>query len=120
MIYFVAAVCLDIIDDCVAGDNSEVIGDIISAKTSVGIIAVALEVSPSYIALQIPYGSSAFDNIINLGTKELLNYAHKNNIAVQYWTINSEEEAMTLVQNGADCIITDYPQIVIETVEKCR
>ncbi len=78
------------------------------------------DVSPSYIALQIPYGSSAFDNIINLGTKELLNYAHKNNIAVQYWTINSEEEAMTLVQNGADCIITDYPQMVIETVEKCR
>ena len=59
------------------------------------------DVSPSYVALQIPYGSSAFDNIINLGTREMLNYAHSNNIAVQYWTINSEEEVRTLTLNGA-------------------
>ena len=78
------------------------------------------DVSPSYVALQIPYGSSAFDNIINLGTRELLNYAHKNNIAVQYWTINSEEETALLTQNGADCIITDYPQRVYETVLTCQ
>ncbi len=78
------------------------------------------DVKPSYIALQIPYGSSAFDNIINLGTREMLNYAHKNNIAVQYWTINSEEEIMTLTKNGADCIMTDYPQMACEAVIKCR
>ncbi len=78
------------------------------------------DVSPSYIALQIPYGSSAFDNIINLGTRELLNYAHKNNIAVQYWTINSEEEVITLTENGADCIMTDYPQMAYEAVGSCK
>ena len=78
------------------------------------------DVRPSYVALQIPYGSSAFDNLINLGTREMLNYAHMNNIAVQYWTINSEEEVMTLTQNGADCIMTDYPQMANEAVEKCR
>lgn len=78
------------------------------------------DVSPSYVALQIPYGSSAFDNIINLGTRELLNYAHSNNIAVQYWTINDEEEIRTLTLNGADCIITDYPQTVADTVESCK
>lgn len=78
------------------------------------------DVSPSYVALQIPYGSSAFDNIINLGTREMLNYAHSNNIAVQYWTINSEEEVRTLTLNGADCIITDYPQTVYDTVESCK
>ncbi|MBQ8015603.1 MAG: hypothetical protein IJ264_05395, partial [Clostridia bacterium] len=78
------------------------------------------DVSPSYVALQIPYGSSALDNIINLGTREMLNYAHKNNIAVQYWTINSEEEVITLTQNGADCIMTDYPQMAYEAVHSCR
>lgn len=78
------------------------------------------DVSPSYVALQIPYGSSAFDNIINLGTREMLNYAHSNNIAVQYWTINDEEEIRTLTLNGADCIITDYPQTVYDVVESCR
>lgn len=74
------------------------------------------DVSPSYTALQIPYGSSALDNIINLGTREMLNYAHKNNIAVQYWTINTEEEVKLLAENGADCIMTDYPQMAYETV----
>ena len=78
------------------------------------------DVSPSYVALQIPYGSSAFDNLINLGTKEMLNYAHKNNIAVQYWTINNEDEVMTLTKNGADCIMTDYPEMASEAVNKCK
>lgn len=78
------------------------------------------DVSPSYEALQIPYGSSAFDNIINLGTREMLNYAHSNNIAVQYWTINSEEEVRTLTLNGADCIMTDYPQMAYDTVQACK
>ncbi|MBQ2848550.1 MAG: hypothetical protein IJE74_09870 [Clostridia bacterium] len=78
------------------------------------------DVSPSYVALQIPYGSSALDNIINLGTREMLNYAHKNDIAVQYWTINSEEEVKLLTENGADCIMTDYPQMAYEVVQSCK
>ncbi len=78
------------------------------------------DVSPSYTALQIPYGESALDNIINLGTREMLNYAHKNNIAVQYWTINNEEDIVLLTKNGADCIMTDYPQRAYETVQSCK
>ena len=78
------------------------------------------DVSPSYVALQIPYGSSAFDNIINLGTREMLNYAHSNNIAIQYWTINDADEVKTLTLNGADCIMTDYPQMAFETVQTCK
>lgn len=76
------------------------------------------DVSPSYVALQIPYGESALDNIINLGTREMLNYAHKNDIAVQYWTVNSEEDVVLLTENGADCIMTDYPQMAYEAVNK--
>ena len=78
------------------------------------------DVSPSYVALQIPYGSSAFNNLINLGTREMINYAHSNNIALQYWTINSEEEVKTLTLNGADCIMTDYPQMAYEAVKSCK
>ena len=76
------------------------------------------DVKPDYTALQIPYGASAFDNLINLGTKEMLSYAHKNNIAVQYWTINDEQEIRTLTENGADCIMTDYPQLAYEIVRE--
>ena len=68
--------------------------------------------SPTYEALQVPYGSSAVDGLINTGTRQFLNYAHKNNISVQYWTINDENELRELVNNGADCIITDNPQFV--------
>ncbi len=78
------------------------------------------DVSPSYVALQIPYGESALDNIINLGTREMLNYAHKNDIAVQYWTINNEEDIVLLTENGADCIMTDYPQMAYEAVQSCK
>lgn len=78
------------------------------------------DVSPSYVALQIPYGSSAFDNLINLGSREMINYAHSNNIALQYWTINSEDEVRVLTENGADCIMTDYPKMAYETVKSCN
>ncbi len=50
----------------------------------------------------------------------MINYAHANNIAVQYWTINSEEEALTLINNGADCIMTDYPDMVYGAVKSCK
>ena len=78
------------------------------------------DVSPSYVALQIPYGENALDNLINLGTRELLNYAHKNNIAVQYWTINNEDEIKHLTLNGADCIMTDYPQRATEAIQSAQ
>ncbi len=78
-----------------------------------------LEVAaPSYEALQVPYGSSAVDGLINTGTRQFLNYAHKNNISVQYWTINDENELRELVNNGADCIITDNPQFVTQTLNQ--
>lgn len=74
----------------------------------------------SYIALQIPYGKSSANNLVNLGTREFINYAHKNDIAVQYWTINDPEDAKLLVRNGADCIMSDYPQMVYEAVKSSK
>ena len=58
-----------------------------------------------FVALQIPVD----DYIVNLGTSRLVNYAHKNNIAVQYWTINDPEEMVYLQSIGADAIMTDVP-----------
>lgn len=75
------------------------------------------DLNVSYVALQIPYGDNCADNLINLGTRELINYAHKYDIAVQYWTINEAEETELLVRNGADCVMTDYPQMAYEVVK---
>lgn len=78
------------------------------------------DVNPTYIALQIPYGENALDNLINLGNTEMINYAHNNNIALQYWTINNAEDIIHLTKNGADCIMTDYPQMANEAVQSCK
>ena len=58
-----------------------------------------------FVALQIP----TTDYVVNLGTSRVINYAHRNNIAVQYWTINDPDDIAYLVSIGADAIITDDP-----------
>lgn len=58
-----------------------------------------------FVALQIP----TTDYVVNLGTSRVVNYAHKNNIAVQYWTINDMDEIARLQSIGADAIMTDVP-----------
>ena len=58
-----------------------------------------------FVALQIP----TTDYTVNLGTSRLVNYAHKHNIAVQYWTINDPGEMAYLQSIGADAIMTDVP-----------
>ena len=78
------------------------------------------DLDPSYVALQIPYGNSAAKGIINLGTKQVINYAHKYDIAVQYWTINDAEAVKYLTENNADCIMTDYPQMAFEAIAECK
>ena len=62
----------------------------------------------NYIALQIPY-NMPYRMIVNLGTARVINYAHKHNIAVQYWTINKKSELKYLSSIGSDCIMSDYP-----------
>lgn len=75
---------------------------------------------PTYVALQIPFGDNIYNNIVNLGTKDFINYAHKHNFAVQYWTINEEWEIKELVENNADCIMSDYPQMVNDAVLEAK
>lgn len=73
----------------------------------------------NYSLLQIPYGvyrRRGGKEIINLGTREMINYAHANNIAVQYWTINSAENMRTLRENACDCIMTDYPDLAYAVI----
>lgn len=42
-------------------------------------------------------------------TKDLLDYAHKNNVEIWRWTVNTEEEMQALVDVGVDGIITNFP-----------
>ena len=62
----------------------------------------------NYVALQVPY-NLYLRFVVNLGTARVINYAHRNNIAIQFWTVNSEKQLKYLSSVGADCIMTDYP-----------
>lgn len=55
--------------------------------------------------------------IVNMGTSRLVNHAHKNNIAVCYWTINDEEKMELLQSVGADGIITDDPDVAYKVLK---
>ena len=67
-------------------------------------------------ALQIP----ATDYVVNLGTSKFVNYAHKLDIAVQYWTINDPDEMRMLIELGCDCIMTDRPALLKSILEEYK
>ena len=69
---------------------------------------------PGFQVIQIPFNDKNEDHYINTATVSLLNYAHSHGIAVQYWTINTKEDAEYLLSIHADGIITDYPDMVYE------
>lgn len=67
-------------------------------------------------ALQIP----ANQFVIRLGTSRLVNYAHKNDIAVQYWTINEAEDMRLLRDIGADCVMSDDPALAYRVIHEAE
>lgn len=73
---------------------------------------VNAKLKPKYIALQIPYKLAGF----NLGTTKIINYAHSMDLAVQYWTINDEEDVKYLNSIGADCIMSDNPGMAYRAI----
>lgn len=64
-------------------------------------------------ALQIPTNQYG---ILMLGSERVVNYAHRHNIAVQYWTIDEEEEIKRLNSIGADCIMSDVPDLAYDVI----
>ncbi len=67
-------------------------------------------ISYKFDALQIPMDKY----ILDLSTTRLVNFAHKNNIAVQYWTINDVDDIELLKSIGADCIMSDVPDVAYD------
>ncbi len=66
-----------------------------------------------YKALQIPAKGYY---VFALASERLINYAHKNDIAVQYWTVNDPEDVKELNELGADCIMSDDPDMAYDVI----
>ena len=60
----------------------------------------------SFACLQIPMEYDVGIEI-ELDKKTYIRRAHRRNIAVQYWTINDEEDMKELIDLGCDAIMTD-------------
>ena len=72
-----------------------------------------------YVALQMPY---YWDDgkllVANLGKTGFIDYAHKYGISMQYWTVNSADDARALAQAGADLLMTDYPDRIRDALDR--
>ena len=68
-------------------------------------------------AHQTTGGANQF-HIVRLGTKKMVDYAHRYNIAVQYWTINDPDEIERLNDIGADAIISDTPDVAYKIIKE--
>ena len=69
---------------------------------------------PPVSVLQVFYGEKYFKYGINLATSRVINYAHSHNMAIQYWTVNKEEDMEYLFSIGADGVMTDYVEKAFE------
>ncbi|MGM8216378.1 glycerophosphodiester phosphodiesterase [Bacillaceae bacterium W0354] len=69
---------------------------------------------PKVDAIQIPTSDSGFD----LTTNDIIKGANRINLQVVYWTINDKETMRALINKGADGIITDRPDLLIEVLNE--
>ena len=72
-----------------------------------------------FACLQIPM-SYDLGIELSLDAKTLIDRAHRRNIAVQYWTINDEDEMRRLIELGCDCIMTDDPILLNRVLEEYK
>jgi len=74
---------------------------------------------PVHAAVQVPTSYTLpVIGKLSLDTKHLIRTLHEHNMAMHYWTINDEETMRYLISQGADGIITDYPDLLISILDE--
>ena len=71
-----------------------------------------------FTCLQIPMGYDIKGAHLDLTRKTIIDRAHRRNIAVQFWTINEEEDMRKLIELDVDAIMTDDPQLLKRVLEE--
>lgn len=75
---------------------------------------------PPCSVLQLPFCEEYMQYGINLGTAQVINYAHRHDLALQYWTVDDPEDMAYLISMGADCIMTDYPDLLYSVSQQMQ
>lgn len=55
-----------------------------------------------------------------LVTKEMVDLAHKNNLNVYVYTVNSPAHMRKLIEFGVDAVFTDYPELMLEILNEFK
>lgn len=71
---------------------------------------------PDYDVLAIPTGAMG----LRLDTRGMIGAAHQLGLLVAFFTINDEGIMQTLVERGADAIITDYPGRARKVIDRLK
>jgi glycerophosphoryl diester phosphodiesterase len=64
--------------------------------------------------LQLPTADSGFD----LSTKRIIDDAHRLNMQVHYWTIDDKETMKQFIERGADGIMTNRPDLLLQVMRE--
>jgi len=72
---------------------------------------------PPCSVFQLPFTDKYLNMGVNFGTAQIINYAHSHNIAVHYWVVDDPERIAYLESIGADGIMSDYPDVLTETLQ---
>jgi glycerophosphoryl diester phosphodiesterase len=67
---------------------------------------------PNADVFQIPTKESIF----NLASPSIMKEAARRNVNIQYWTIDDKETMRSLLEDGADGIITNRPDLMLEVL----
>lgn len=79
-----------------------------------GLSAMEYLYRPRSAVVAIPTESAG----IPLDAQRVIRSAHRRNMAVQYWTINEQDEMRSLIEAGADGLITDRPDLMQKVLEE--
>ncbi|MCG1023797.1 glycerophosphodiester phosphodiesterase [Sutcliffiella horikoshii] len=71
---------------------------------------------PQVDAFQVPLQESIFD----LTNQRLIRDAQRSGVQMHYWTIDDKETMRYLLERGADGILTNRPDLLLEVMEEMR
>ena len=110
------------IEDDLAEDHPTLMRGASTSGAAKFIISQLLRVNrfnkADFTCLQIPMGYDIKGVHLDLTRKTIIDRAHRRNIAVQFWTINDEEDMRKLIELGVDAIMTDDPQLLKRVLDE--
>ena len=96
-------------------------GTLISMKSldaSVFTAVLVTKIHDGIISYVIDHDANALNPNFKNITTEIIAEAHQNNIQVFPWTVNDSAQMQILYEMGVDGIITDFPDVALEILNK--